>query len=464
MWFLLYHVNNHYNSIRSPVNPPRPTRHIPNVKRYQANLQSALDDYHDNYAQLVSSSIVDNTPIPPHNLGSIWEITCSIMPYIAVQLLEAGREAILEDQIADLCTQAEGRTMKWASTASTTSPSASTPVPNASSPAQAPVMQDEPDLEVQPPIKQKSSLKVSKFFPVFSTPSHRTESIKVDLDNNDDDPGIYSKTIDGVGDGSYLITASFIKTKDKIRDQLFINFAHFSDLMCTNIDGLAIQPISTNKPLPILTSAKDANMPITGTKVRDYFFLQNHVSLIPGTRNKPKQTSQEVDADGCFQFDGKRQFEGSNRITGIMLISTPGNVEDAINNLLIELEGDAHQIRYKPTQQKNSKAKKMFPGVPAGLCPEGIMHSVWHGLKKCEKTLCNAKKFTIKANMDCYCLPLPVMNGCFKQVTPPKATSDLESWGHSLNKLTKFKKYGCKMFVIEYNPIGNHQMAPLWDL
>ncbi len=61
----------------------------------------------------------------------------------------------------------------------------------------------------------------------------------------------------------------------------------------------------------------------------------------------------------------------------------------------------------------------MFPGIPTGLCPEGIMRSVQHGLKKCEKTLCNAKKFTVKAKMDCYDLPLPVMNGYFKQVTPP---------------------------------------------
>ncbi len=103
-----------------------------------------------------------------------------------------------------------------------------------------------------------------------------------------------------------------------------------------------------------------------------------------------------------------------------MLISAPGNLKQAINNLLIKLEGDAHQIRYKPTQQKNGKAEKMFPGVPSGLCNEGIMCSIRHGLKTCEKTLYNAKKFTIKANMDRYHLPLPVMNGYFKQVTPPK--------------------------------------------
>jgi hypothetical protein len=56
-----------------------------------------------------------------------------------------------------------------------------------------------------------------------------------------------------------------------------------------------------------------------------------------------------------------------------MLISAPGNVKDAINNLLTELKGDAHQIRYKPIQQNNSKAKKMFPSIPAGLCPERIL-------------------------------------------------------------------------------------------
>ncbi len=115
------------------------------------------------------------------------------------------------------------------------------------------------------------------------------------------------------------------------------------------------------------------------------------------------------------------------------MISAPGNVRDAIDNLIIELEGNAHQVRYKPTQQKNSKAEKMFPGVPAGLCHEGIMRSVQHGLKKCEKTLCNAKKFKIMANMDRFHLPLQVMNRYFKQVTPPKATSNLENQEHSLN-------------------------------
>ncbi len=141
-------------------------------------------------------------------------------------------------------------------------------------------------------------------------------------------------------------------------------------------------------------------MKAAGTKIREYFFIQNHFSLIPGMCNKPKNPPQKVDSDGRFQFDENQQFDGPDRITGIMSISAPGNVKEAIDNLLIVLEGDAHQIRHKPTQQKNSKAEKMFPGISAGLSPEGIMRSIRHGLKTCEKTLCDAKKFTIKANMD----------------------------------------------------------------
>jgi hypothetical protein len=63
--------------------------------------------------------------------------------------------------------------------------------------------------------------------------------------------------------------------------------------MCANIDGLKIYPVSTSRSLLMLTSAKDANMPTTGIKVKDYFFIQNHFSLIPGMHNKPKNPPQK---------------------------------------------------------------------------------------------------------------------------------------------------------------------------
>jgi hypothetical protein len=317
-----------------------------------------------------------------------------------------------------------------------------------------------------PSDKPKSSLKAGKIFPIHSStpPPRQKESTKRNPDNNEDDPGIYSRAIDGVGDITHLIIASFIKTNDNIRDQLLTHFMYFSELMHANINGLQIHPLSTEKALPILTSPKDTNIPTTGTKVRDYFYIQNNFSLNPGTQNKPKAPPQTVDADGGFQFDENRQYNGPDRITGVMFVSATGNVKQAISDLLIELKGEAHQIKYKSTQRKNSKAEKMFPGVSAGLRGEGIMRSIWHGLKNCEKTLCNAKKFTIKANMDWYQLPLPVMNGYFKQVTPPKAICNLESGEYLLNKLTAYKKNGCKIFVIEYDPINNRRMAPMWDL
>jgi hypothetical protein len=289
------------------------------------------------------------------------------------------------------------------------------------------------------------------------------DSTSPDQNNNKDEYGIYSKTVDGVRDGTHLITASFIKTNDKIRDQLLKNFNYFFKLLYTNIDGLKIHPISSDKPLPILTSAKDKICPPLAP--RSGIISTSRITS-PSTQecatNQKKKRKKLT--DGRFQFDENQQFDGPDRITGIMSISAPGNIKDAINNLLIKLKGDAHQIRYKPTQQKNSKAEKMFPGVPAGLCPKGIMRSIRHGLKKCEKTLCTAKKFTIKANMDCYDLPLPVMNGYFNQITPPKAISNSKSREHLLNKLTEFKKNGCKMLVIEYNPIDNRRMSPVWDL
>ncbi len=45
MWNILYHGNNHFNSIRSPKNPPCPSQHKTDMDRYQAYMQNALDDY-----------------------------------------------------------------------------------------------------------------------------------------------------------------------------------------------------------------------------------------------------------------------------------------------------------------------------------------------------------------------------------------------------------------------------------
>jgi hypothetical protein len=145
-----------------------------------------------------------------------------------------------------------------------------------------------------PPGQIKSSLKTGKFpssHCKYTTP-RQTKSTSADLDDEEDDPGIYSKTVDGVGDGTHPITTSFIKTNDKIRDQLLKNL-YFSDLMHANIDGLKIHPISTKKPLPILTSPKDKNIPTTGNNNQRLFFYTEPVLPCPRNLEQTKRTPQE---------------------------------------------------------------------------------------------------------------------------------------------------------------------------
>ena len=90
-----------------------------NVKQFQADLQSALDNYYDNVAQLVSSSTAKNAPVPSHEIDYIQKSTQSIMSYIAGQLLDAGGEVVLEDRMGNLCTQAKKRTLEDCCVAST---------------------------------------------------------------------------------------------------------------------------------------------------------------------------------------------------------------------------------------------------------------------------------------------------------------------------------------------------------
>jgi hypothetical protein len=79
-----------------------------------------------------------------------------------------------------------------------------------------------PQYPILPPGQIKSSLKMGKFHPVIAStpPPCQIKSTSTESDDKEDDPSIYSKTIDEVGDGTHLITASFIKMNDRIRDQL----------------------------------------------------------------------------------------------------------------------------------------------------------------------------------------------------------------------------------------------------
>ncbi len=118
MWNFSYHGNNHFNSIRSPRNPSCPTQHIMNIEHYQAYLQQILDDYQDDFAIMASLTHTGSTPIPPHEINLIRETTALIMPYIALQLLGAGGEAVLEPRLKILRDQAKEGAMEFIQTES----------------------------------------------------------------------------------------------------------------------------------------------------------------------------------------------------------------------------------------------------------------------------------------------------------------------------------------------------------
>jgi hypothetical protein len=107
MWNILYHGNNHFNRIRSPKNPPRPSQHKTDVDCYQAYMQNALDNYQDDFTKLALLSYTNGTPIPPNNIDSIQATTGLIMLYIAAHLLASGGAAISESQMKIRLDQAE---------------------------------------------------------------------------------------------------------------------------------------------------------------------------------------------------------------------------------------------------------------------------------------------------------------------------------------------------------------------
>jgi hypothetical protein len=272
---------------QGPSQPDAPSTTHSALLHYKAELQAAIDSYSDNNFQLLMLSPTSN-PWPDLSIryDKLRGISSPIISGLAHLITHLDGKEMSNHEIDSVTQQAEVDALGLHTTAMplTALPPHPDITTNNLATKNGPP-QKAPRDSMFPSDKPKSSLKAGKFFPVCSStpPPCQKESTKTNPDEDEDDPGIYSRTIDGVGDGMHLIIASFIKMNDKIQDQLLKNFMYFSELMHANINGLQIHPLSTEKSLPILTSPKDKNIPTTGTKVRDYFYIQNNFSLIPST-------------------------------------------------------------------------------------------------------------------------------------------------------------------------------------
>jgi hypothetical protein len=90
--------------------------------------------------KLALLSYTNGTPIPPHDIDSIWATTSSIMLYIAVHLLAAGGAAISESQLKILCNQAEKCAMEFVRAESAQSSLNSVQAPDPLSPTQSAIV------------------------------------------------------------------------------------------------------------------------------------------------------------------------------------------------------------------------------------------------------------------------------------------------------------------------------------
>ena len=113
MWTVSFHGSKHYKSIWLPGNPPLPIRYIKNVQCFQSYIQQALDEYQDDLTIISSMSRTKDHPIPTIVVESLRETTQRTMSYIALLILSAGEDAILESHLKSLLSQVEEGVMKW---------------------------------------------------------------------------------------------------------------------------------------------------------------------------------------------------------------------------------------------------------------------------------------------------------------------------------------------------------------
>ncbi len=113
-------------------------------------------------------------------------------------------------------------------------------------------------------------------------------------------------------------------------------------------------------------------------------------------------------------FDENCGYKGPDCITAIMWITADCNIKDALSSIQMELDGDQLQLRWKPTQKKNSCNQIVIYGLPLGFNPRGIMQKLLYGLKEFEKEICDHQRFSISENMDRQERPLPLFNGYYK--------------------------------------------------
>ena len=311
---------------------------------------------------------------------------------------------------------------------------------------------------ISPPRTGRSSLRTSSFAPVIVPSPLLANTVDVDPDFFE------GAALPGSGPGPHFITVSFIKNgKDKIKDQLLSALAATLTILSQNVPGVLIHCITKGTKIAPLDTTSATHFPTTGVGACNFMYVQNKWSLQPGTRNKIKLPAAKIGKDGRPLFDENRGYDGPDRIIAVLWITCDVNAKEAIDDLQMELEGEHLQIRWKQAQKKNTKNQIVIYGIPPVFNAAGVMGELLHGLKESEKELCTpGSTLSLEECNHHRDLELPLFNGFFKQAIPPKAVSIAEGKETSLNSNKEFTQNGCRVFNLEYDPIDNARMAPVW--
>ena len=233
------------------------------VAQYEADLKNIISNHRDGIASILRevSPTNENSTILAPRYDELRSNNFPIMTALANLILHLGGKEIPHAALSIFADRAEEEALLLYKSAA---PMVLPPKSSLETAAMvireiiSPNTQDDESL-VLPPTKPKASLKPSKFFPVFAeqTPPRRADAHMKDDEDDVSEPGVCSKLDEGVGDGMHFITASFVKTNEKIKDQLLTQVRYFMDLMCANIDGVKFHPLSTERSLPILKLSAD---------------------------------------------------------------------------------------------------------------------------------------------------------------------------------------------------------------
>ena len=200
------------------VHQDTPPNENPASALYVAEFRATVARYRDSIFQLLQSSPI-SAPLPnlTAHYDELRQHYYPIISSLASLITHLGGNTISEEDIDQFTRQAETNTLVPHTTPTLDTPAP--PLPRATvnndatkvDPTQA-MHQD----AMAPPNKPNPSLKAGKFLPTRSTmpPPRQARAIDIDPggDEDDDNPGIYNHTIDGVGDGTHLIIASFINS------------------------------------------------------------------------------------------------------------------------------------------------------------------------------------------------------------------------------------------------------------